>query len=135
MLNHLSCFVNGKATYDKYVQTVLFGSFLIGILVYSYHMDFMYSASSSDHALLKQIVIEGVCIATVLIGFSGLSLVGSLNCVRRIKQGKVLMTTLILLYLTFFVGFSALFIGSDIARAVEGLVNKKDEPTFHLLND
>lgn len=131
----ISDFVSGKANHNSYILVGFFGSLIIGFFVYNYHMEYLYSASSSDHALLVRIITQGFSLALIVLGFSGSLYLGVWRYMRHNGDEKWLLIVLGVVHVLAFTALSGLLVGSHLFRATNGLASKVNTEMIHRLDD
>ena len=134
-MNFISDFLNGKANGNAYVKVGFLGSLVLGFFVYNYHMEYLYSASSSDHALLVRIVAQGVALASIVLGFSGSLYLGVWRYIRDNRAEKWLLIVLSVVHVLAFTALSGLLVGTHLYRASDGLLNKEHRESSANLSD
>ena len=134
-MNFISDFLNGKANGNTYVQVGFLGSLVLGFFVYNYHMEYLYSASGSDHTLLTHIIVQGVALAFIELGFSGSLYLGIWRYIRDNRAEKWLLIVLSVVHVLAFTVLSGLLVGSHIYRASDGLFNKEHRESSANLSD
>ena len=134
-MRSLSDFIQGKDSSNTYILVGFFGSIIIGFFVYDFHMEYLYSASSSDHFLLLTILNKGALLLVISLAFS-LVLYSALWLYKR--GGGSWSFTLITLACAHFLVFtilSTLVIGANTYRAADGLITKEHKPLMGVLDD
>lgn len=124
-MNFISDFLNGKANGNTYVQVGFLGSLVLGFFVYNYHMEYLYSASGSDHTLLTHIIVQGVALAFIVLVFSGSLYLGIWRYIRYGGAEKWLHIVLSVVHALALTVLSGLLVGSHVYRAVDGLQTKE----------
>ena len=131
----ISDFLNGKANGNTYEQVGFLGSLILGFFVYNYQMEYLYSASGSDHTLLTHIVVQGVALAFIVLGFSGSLYLGIWRYIRRNGNEKWLFIVLGVVHVLAFTALSGLLVGTHLYRASNGLMSKANTVMIHSLDD
>ena len=134
-MNFILDFFNGKTNGNTYVQVGFLGSLVLGFFVYNYHMEYLYSASSSDHALLVRIITQGFSLALIVLGFSGSLYLGVWRYMRHNGDEKWLLIVLGVVHVLAFTALSGLLVGSHIYRASDGLLTKEHHSLRIKLDD
>lgn len=134
-MNFISDFLNGKANGNTYVQVGFLCSLVLGFFVYNYHMEYLYSASSSDHPLLVRIIAQGVVLVFIVLGFSGSLYLGIWRFIHRNGNEKWLLIFLSVVHVISFTALSGLLVGSHLFRATNGLASKVNTEMIHRLDD
>ena len=134
-MSSLLDFIKGKVSSNTYILVGFFGSLIIGFFVYDFHMEYLYSASSSDHTLLVRIITQGCALAVILFGFSITLYLGIWRYFRHNGVEKWLLIVLSVVHVLAFTAPSGLLVGSHLYRASDGLLNKEHRESSANLSD
>ena len=134
-MNFISNFVKGRANHNTYILVGFFGSIILTFFVYNYHMEYLYSASSSDHSLLQSILIRGALLLVISYLFSFLLYRAIWLYKCRGGIGFVELISLACTHFLIFTLLSTLVIGNNAYRAANGLLTKEHKPLFYTIDD
>ena len=134
-MNFISDFLSGKANGNTYVQVGFLGSLVLGFFVYNYHMEYLYSASSSDHMLLWGILNKGAFLHVLVLAFSFLLYRAIWIYNRRGCSFPAELIIWVSIHFLIFTLLSTLVIGVNTYRAVDGLITKDNSILTNNLDD
>ena len=134
-MNFISGYLDGKANHNTYIMVGFLGSIVLGFFVYNYQMEYIYSASSSDHSLLVRVIAQGVALAFIVFGFSGSLYLGIWRYIRHNGNEKWFLIVLSVVHILTFTALSGLLVGTHIYRAGYGLTTKANTVIIHRLDD
>ena len=134
-MRYLIDFIKGNNTFNAYVLVGLVGSLMLGFFVYNFHIEYMYSASSSDHILLWTILNKGALLLVTSLTFSFVVYSSIWQYKRRGGSHSVALITLACAHFLSFTLLSTLLISANAYRAAEGILTKEHQSLRSTLDD